>query len=149
MGVFSYLSLKKPAALLWKAFSPSRDIIEDETTEPEKYEVEKEEETDKDQNGRKISEGSTTSSGVSDVSGSYLSDSLLSSSAEMSSSLGPCLVPRLEMIPVESGETGLNRSESSVVLLESPSNRNYLREDSQLRSKINESGRTILQESEL
>lgn len=142
MGVFSYLSLKKPAALLWKAFSPSRDIIEDETTEPEKDEVEKEDsETDKAQNERKISEGSNTSSGVSDVSGSYLSDSLLSSSAEMSSSLGPCVVPRLEMIQGESGETGLNRSESSVVLLESPSNRNYLREDSQLRSKINESGR--------
>ena len=28
MGVFSYLSIKKPASLLWKAFSPSRDVGE-------------------------------------------------------------------------------------------------------------------------
>ena len=26
MGVFSYLSIKKPASLIWKAFSPSRDV---------------------------------------------------------------------------------------------------------------------------
>ena len=29
MGVFSYLSLKRPANLIWKAFSPGRDIGEE------------------------------------------------------------------------------------------------------------------------
>ena len=29
MGVFSYLNLKRPANLLWKAFSPGRDIGEE------------------------------------------------------------------------------------------------------------------------
>ena len=28
MGVFSYLNIKKPASLIWKAFSPSRDVGE-------------------------------------------------------------------------------------------------------------------------
>ena len=26
MGVFSYLNIKKPASMIWKALSPSRDI---------------------------------------------------------------------------------------------------------------------------
>ena len=29
MGVFSYLNLKRPANLLWKAFSPGRDLGEE------------------------------------------------------------------------------------------------------------------------
>ena len=28
MGVFSYLNIKKPASLIWKALSPSRDLGE-------------------------------------------------------------------------------------------------------------------------
>ena len=28
MGVFSYLSIKKPASMIWKALSPSRDLSE-------------------------------------------------------------------------------------------------------------------------
>ena len=33
MGVFSYLSLKRPANLIWKAFSPGRDIGEEKEEE--------------------------------------------------------------------------------------------------------------------
>ena len=28
MGVFSYLNIKKPASMIWKALSPSRDLGE-------------------------------------------------------------------------------------------------------------------------
>ena len=28
MGVFSYLNIKKPASMIWKALSPSRDLSE-------------------------------------------------------------------------------------------------------------------------
>ena len=30
MGVFSYLNIKKPASMIWKALSPSRDLGEAE-----------------------------------------------------------------------------------------------------------------------
>ena len=31
MGVFSYLSIKRPASFIWKAFSPSRELNEDKS----------------------------------------------------------------------------------------------------------------------
>ena len=143
MGVFSYLSFKKPAALLWKAFSPSREIGEDQSNEPDKAEVDDKNttETDTEHNPRKISEGST-SSGVTDVSGSYLSDSILSSSVEMSGSLGSPAALRLETVRRESQTTDLNKAENSGVLLESTSDRSYSVTDTHPSTMMCRSGRT-------
>ena len=68
MGVFSYLSFKKPVALIWRTFSPARDTEEPEASDKAENQEVPDQVLSPENIGRKISDGST-SSGVSDMSG--------------------------------------------------------------------------------
>ena len=92
MGMFSYFNLRKPASLLWKAFSPAREAGEPERSTPPPQPVSQPPpplppHPFSEPTPRKVSGGST-SSGVSDLSGSSsLSDYTDSSLSEDNNSV--------------------------------------------------------------